>query len=37
MTVWGGNPARMLSSLPETYQETIEERCKSYYQRFRAV
>lgn len=36
-TVWGGNPARLVDTLPETYQETVEERCKSYYARFRAT
>ncbi|EKD05682.1 hypothetical protein A1Q2_00018 [Trichosporon asahii var. asahii CBS 8904] len=29
-TVWGGNPARLVDTLPETYQETVEERsCQS--------
>ncbi|KAL1411584.1 Dynactin subunit 5 [Vanrija pseudolonga] len=37
MTIWGGNPARIVGTLPETYQETIEEKCKGYYQRFRSV
>ncbi|OWZ60090.1 dynactin 5 [Cryptococcus neoformans c45] len=37
MSVWGGNPGRMVDTLPETYQETMEARCKSYYQRFRPV
>ncbi|ORY20638.1 trimeric LpxA-like protein [Naematelia encephala] len=35
LTVWGGNPGRCIESLPETYQETVEARCKGYYQRFR--
>lgn len=35
MTIWGGNPARIVGMLPETYQENIEEACKAYYQRFR--
>jgi len=34
-SVWGGNPGRLLETLPETYQETFETRCKSLYQRFR--
>ncbi|ODN82006.1 hypothetical protein L202_02333 [Cryptococcus amylolentus CBS 6039] len=35
MSVWGGNPGRIVDTLPETYQETMEARCKNYYQRFR--
>jgi hypothetical protein len=37
MTVWGGNPARIVDTLPETYQETIEDKCKNYYSRFRST
>ncbi|BEI86612.1 hypothetical protein CcaverHIS002_0608990 [Cutaneotrichosporon cavernicola] len=37
LTVWGGNPAKLVNTLPETYQETIEEKCKSYYRNFRAA
>ncbi|GMK57882.1 hypothetical protein CspeluHIS016_0407160 [Cutaneotrichosporon spelunceum] len=37
LTVWGGNPAKLISTLPETYQETIEEKCKNYYRNFRAA
>ncbi|WWC62063.1 uncharacterized protein I303_104652 [Kwoniella dejecticola CBS 10117] len=36
MSVWGGNPGKLVDTLPETYQETMEAKCKSYYQRFRA-
>jgi len=37
MTVWGGNPARIVDTLPETYLETIEDKCKNYYARFRST
>lgn len=37
LTVWGGNPARLISTLPETFQETMEEKCKRYYGNFRAA
>ncbi|WWD17222.1 hypothetical protein CI109_101660 [Kwoniella shandongensis] len=35
MSVWSGNPGRIVDTLPETYQETMEAKCKNYYQRFR--
>ncbi|RSH87281.1 hypothetical protein EHS25_003190 [Saitozyma podzolica] len=37
MSIWEGNPGRIVGTLPETYQDTVEARCKSIYQRFRAV
>ncbi|WVQ79953.1 hypothetical protein IAT38_002054 [Cryptococcus sp. DSM 104549] len=35
MSVWGGNPGRLIDTLPETFQEVMEAKCKNYYQRFR--
>ncbi|KAI9639714.1 trimeric LpxA-like protein [Dioszegia hungarica] len=35
MSVWEGNPGRLVDTLPETYQETVEASCRSLYQRFR--
>ncbi|WWC70073.1 uncharacterized protein I206_104019 [Kwoniella pini CBS 10737] len=37
MSIWGGNPGKLIDTLPETYQETMEAKCKNYYQRFRAA
>ncbi|WVW84017.1 hypothetical protein I302_106044 [Kwoniella bestiolae CBS 10118] len=37
MSVWSGNPGKLVDTLPETYQEAMEAKCKSYYQRFRAT
>ncbi|KAL7421624.1 hypothetical protein Q5752_003393 [Cryptotrichosporon argae] len=37
LTVWGGNPARLVGALPETWQETVEARCKGFYGRFRTA
>ncbi|GFZ43856.1 hypothetical protein JCM24511_01576 [Saitozyma sp. JCM 24511] len=37
MSIWEGNPGRIVGTLPETYQDTVEAKCKSIYQRFRAV
>jgi len=34
-SVWGGNPGHLVETLPETYQDTVEAKCKSLYQRFR--
>ncbi|WWC89217.1 uncharacterized protein L201_004135 [Kwoniella dendrophila CBS 6074] len=37
MSIWGGNPGKLVDTLPETYQETMESKCKNYYLRFKSA